>query len=63
MMDGFWAEDVNPFGPVQLKVADGILDAVNESVAAWHTGEFLPTVGDAGIAFTTTPIVAGRLLH
>lgn len=59
---GFWTDDVNPFGPVQLYVAPATVLAVKFNVAFAHTGELLPAVGAAGVAFTTTVVVPAGLV-
>ena len=55
--------DVNPFGPVQLYVAPATVDAVKFSVEPSHNGPLLDTVGTAGIAFTTTVVLADALVQ
>ena len=54
---------MNPFGPVQLYVAPATVDAVKFSVEPSHNGPLLETVGTAGIAFTTTVVLADALVQ
>lgn len=63
VMDGFWEEEVNPFGPVHEYVAPAMFDAVRFSVDPSHTGELLPAVGAAGVGFTTTLTVPAKLVQ
>ena len=55
--------DVKPFGPVQLYVAPDTVEAVKFSVDPSQRGPLLETVGTAGIALTTTVVLAEALLH
>lgn len=55
--------DVNVAGPVQLYVAPAIVLDVKLIVEPTQSGELLPAVGAAGVAFTTTVVVAAVLVH
>ncbi len=54
---------MKPFGPVQLYVAPATVEAVRFSVDPSHNGPLLETVGTAGIAFTTTVVLADALVQ
>jgi len=60
---GFCVAFVNAEGPVQAYVAPVIADAVKLIVAPVQTGVLLPAVGAAGMAFTTTAVVAVALVQ
>lgn len=62
-MTGFCVADVKPFGPVHKYVAPAIMEAVSERFEPWHNGLLLPVVGDAGIAFIMTRVLAGTLVQ
>ena len=55
--------EVNALGPVQLYVAPATVFDVNNIVDPTQTGELLPAVGVDGKAFTTTDVVATKLVH
>ena len=63
VMKGFCDVDVNPFGPVQLKVAPGIFPAVSNNVDPEHTGVFDDAVGVAGALFTVTVVDPAGPVH
>jgi hypothetical protein len=54
---------VKVLGPVHAYVAPATVLEVNNMVEPVHTGELLPAVGAAGIGFTTTVVVPGKLAH
>ena len=54
---------MNPFGPLQLYAAPGMLDAVKFKLLPSHTAELFDAVGADGIAFTTTVVLTGTLVH
>jgi hypothetical protein len=58
-MVGFWADDVNEFGPVQFHTVPPLLVAVKLSVDPTHKGELLPNVGADGVVMGTTATVTG----
>lgn len=60
---GFCTEEVNPAGPVHEYVAPATRLDVKFNVEPSQIGELLPAVGAAGVAFTTTAIVACGLAH
>ena len=55
--------ETNALGPVQLYVAPATVLDVNKIVEPTHTGVLLPAVGVAGKAFTTTEVVATKLVQ
>lgn len=64
-MTGFWFEETKPFGPVQLYVAPGTVEAVRFNVIPDQSGPLLPAVGDAGgvqtgVAFTDAEFVLSQ---
>ena len=62
-MDGFCSEEEKLLGPVQLYVAPTTVGVVRFNVEPEHSGLLLPGVGVAGIGFTVTVTVPGRLVH
>jgi hypothetical protein len=62
-MFGFCNAEENEFGPVQLYVAPATAGVVRLIVLPEHTGELLPAVGVAGVAFTTTAVVPTADVH
>ena len=58
---GFCTLEVKPFGPLQVKVAPANVDANKFSVVPSHTGLLLVAIGEDGVGFTTTGVVAGAL--
>jgi hypothetical protein len=55
-IDGFWADEVKPFGPVHAYVAPAIDAAVSASVWPAHRGALLPAVGTGGGARMATGV-------
>src|SRR5450759_359899 len=47
-IDGFWREDVKPFGPVHAYVAPAMVDAVRSRVWVVQSGPLFPATGGAG---------------
>jgi hypothetical protein len=62
-MLGSSSADENEFGPVQLYVAPATVFAVRFNVWPEHNGLLLPTVGAAGVGFTTTVVVLCGLVQ
>jgi hypothetical protein len=60
---GFWADEVNPPGPVHEYVAPATLGVVKFNAAPTQRGPLLAAVGVAGFAFTTTDVVPAALVH
>jgi formaldehyde-activating enzyme involved in methanogenesis len=56
-IDGFCAEELKLFGPVQVYVAPATAGVDRLTVLPEHTGELLDAVGVAGPGFTTTATV------
>ena len=64
-MEGFWLVELNPFGPVQLYVAPGTVEAVRFKVMPVQSGPLLPAVGAAGgvqtgVALTNAALVLSQ---
>ena len=63
-MVGFWAVEVNEFGPAQVWLVPPVDEEVKLMVAPTITGELLPAVGlvgglqTVGAGLTTTLVVA-----
>ena len=62
-MEGFCNEEAYAFGPVHEYVAPVIVLAVKLIELPAHTGELLPAVGAAGIAFTVSVVFPALLVH
>ena len=63
-MVGFCNVEVNPFGPLQLKVAPTVDVAVRLKVCPEHKGELEPIVKTVRVGFTTTftvPVALAQL--
>src|SRR5215212_4741538 len=63
LITGFCADEVKLFGPVQVYTPPGVDEALKFKAVPSQTGELVDAVGAAGIAFTTTEVLAAALLH
>ena len=58
-IEGFWSDEANPFGPVQLYVAPATIEAYKFNVLPAQIGPLLDAVGADGRGLTVAVVMAG----